>query len=55
MSTEIFLDAPVLQLTGIDKQFNGGPALRGVALRLRAGEIHALMGRTGRQVDLSQC
>ena len=40
-------DAPVLQLTGIDKQFNGVPALRGVALRLRAGEIHALMGQNG--------
>ena len=23
-------DAPVLELTGIDKQFNGVPALRGV-------------------------
>ncbi|MGJ7510766.1 sugar ABC transporter ATP-binding protein [Variovorax sp. GT1P44] len=40
-------DAPALQLTGIDKQFNGVPALRGVALRLRAGEIHALMGQNG--------
>ncbi len=39
--------APVLELTGIDKQFNGVPALRGVALRLRAGEIHALLGQNG--------
>jgi monosaccharide-transporting ATPase len=47
MSTTTTPDAPVLQLTGIDKQFNGVPALRGVALRLRAGEIHALMGQNG--------
>ncbi|MBO9648655.1 MAG: sugar ABC transporter ATP-binding protein [Variovorax sp.] len=40
-------DAPVLQLTGIDKQFSGVPALRGVSLRLRAGEIHALLGQNG--------
>jgi simple sugar transport system ATP-binding protein len=47
MSTSTSIDAPVLQLTGIDKQFNGVPALRGVALRLRAGEIHALLGQNG--------
>lgn len=40
-------EMPVLELTGIDKQFNGVPALRGVALRLRPGEIHALMGQNG--------
>ncbi|MDM0031549.1 sugar ABC transporter ATP-binding protein [Variovorax sp. J22P271] len=39
--------APVLQLTGIDKQFNGVPALSGVSLRLRGGEIHALLGQNG--------
>jgi len=38
---------PVLELSGIDKQFNGVPALRGVGLRLRAGEIHALLGQNG--------
>jgi simple sugar transport system ATP-binding protein len=38
---------PVLELTGIDKQFNGVPALRGVTLGLRAGEIHALLGQNG--------
>ena len=38
-------DAPVLELTGIGKQFNGVPALSGVSLRLRAGEIHALLGQ----------
>src|SRR5207245_727297 len=47
MNTSTTPDAPVLQLTGIDKQFNGVPALRGVALRLRAGEIHALLGQNG--------
>lgn len=47
MSTPASIDAPVLQLTGIDKQFNGVPALRGVALRLRAGEIHSLLGQNG--------
>ncbi|HEY2256279.1 MAG TPA: sugar ABC transporter ATP-binding protein [Variovorax sp.] len=39
--------APVLELTGVDKQFFGVPALRGVALCLRAGEIHALLGQNG--------
>ncbi|MDM0024824.1 sugar ABC transporter ATP-binding protein [Variovorax saccharolyticus] len=40
-------DAPVLLLRGIDKQFSGVPALSGVGLRLRAGEIHALLGQNG--------
>ncbi len=38
---------PVLELTGIDKQFAGNPVLRGVQLRLYPGEIHALMGQNG--------
>jgi len=38
---------PVLQLSGIDKQFVGVHALRGVSLRLFAGEVHALMGQNG--------
>ncbi|VTU14303.1 Ribose import ATP-binding protein RbsA [Variovorax sp. SRS16] len=42
-----FSQAPVLSLTGIHKQFNGVPALRDVALALRPGEIHALMGQNG--------
>jgi len=38
---------PVLELTGIHKQFAGIPALRDVRLRLYPGEIHALMGQNG--------
>ncbi|MEO5796733.1 MAG: sugar ABC transporter ATP-binding protein [Rhodoferax sp.] len=38
---------PVLELTGIDKEFAGNPVLRGVQLRLYPGEIHALMGQNG--------
>lgn len=38
---------PVLQLSGIDKQFAGNPVLRGVQLNLYPGEIHALMGQNG--------
>src|SRR2546425_6447796 len=39
--------APVLELTGITKRFFGVQALQGVDLRLRAGEVHALMGQNG--------
>jgi monosaccharide-transporting ATPase len=39
--------APVLELSGIDKQFAGVPVLRDVKLRLMPGEIHALMGQNG--------
>lgn len=38
---------PVLELTGIHKQFAGIPVLRDVQLRLYPGEIHALMGQNG--------
>ena len=38
---------PVLELTGIHKQFAGIPALHDVQLRLYPGEIHALMGQNG--------
>jgi len=38
---------PVLELTGIDKEFAGNPVLRGVQLCLYPGEIHALMGQNG--------
>jgi simple sugar transport system ATP-binding protein len=38
---------PVLELSGIDKDFGGVAALRDVQLRLYPGEIHALMGQNG--------
>lgn len=38
---------PVLELTGIHKQFAGLFVLRDVQLRLYPGEIHALMGQNG--------
>jgi galactofuranose transport system ATP-binding protein len=38
---------PVLQLTGINKQFGTVQALSAVGLTLRPGEIHALMGQNG--------
>ncbi|HEX5687828.1 MAG TPA: sugar ABC transporter ATP-binding protein [Ideonella sp.] len=38
---------PVLELIGISKRFAGVQALRDVALSLRAGEVHALMGQNG--------
>lgn len=37
----------ILKMTGIDKRFSGVHALKGVALELRAGEVHALMGENG--------
>ena len=39
--------APILELTGINKQFAGVSVLRDVQLRLYPGEIHALMGQNG--------
>jgi rhamnose transport system ATP-binding protein len=39
--------APVLQLTGISKRFNGIVALNGVDLNIRAGEVMALIGENG--------
>ena len=37
----------ILKMTGINKSFSGVKALRGAALELRAGEVHALMGENG--------
>nr|WP_228027124.1 sugar ABC transporter ATP-binding protein [Rubrivivax pictus] len=50
MSLTVHVDAgsaPVLELRGIDKRFPGVAALQDAALRLRAGEVHALMGQNG--------
>jgi galactofuranose transport system ATP-binding protein len=41
------LPPPVLELTGIDKNFSGVSVLSDVQLRLYPGEIHALMGQNG--------
>jgi rhamnose transport system ATP-binding protein len=40
-------DAPVLELTGITKRFNGVHALNGVRLSIRPGEVMALIGENG--------
>jgi monosaccharide-transporting ATPase len=37
----------LLNATGIDKRFGAVSVLEGVALHLRAGEVHALMGQNG--------
>jgi len=39
--------SPLVQMTGIRKEFPGVKALDGVDLRLFAGEVHALMGENG--------
>jgi rhamnose transport system ATP-binding protein len=39
--------APVLQLAGISKRFNGIHALNGMHLDIRAGEVMALIGENG--------
>lgn len=41
------MNPPLLELEGVDKRFLGAHALRGAGLRLRAGEVHALMGQNG--------
>jgi rhamnose transport system ATP-binding protein len=40
-------EAPVLQLDGITKRFNGVHALNGVRLSIRPGEVMALIGENG--------
>jgi ribose transport system ATP-binding protein len=41
------LTAPLLQMTGIVKEFPGVLALGGVDLDVRAGEVHCLLGQNG--------
>ena len=41
------LAVPLLEMTRVDKAFAGVPALRGVDLTLRAGEVLALLGENG--------
>jgi ABC-type sugar transport system ATPase subunit len=41
------MSAPVLEAIGMRKSFGGVRALRGVDLRLRPGEVHALVGENG--------
>jgi ribose transport system ATP-binding protein len=40
-------DQPLLRMTGIQKAFAGVPALRDASLRIRPGEVHALVGQNG--------
>jgi len=39
--------APILEVRGITKHFDGVQALRGIDLDVRPGEIHALLGENG--------
>ena len=41
------MTAPLLQMTGIVKEFPGVRALDGVDLDVRAGEVHCLLGQNG--------
>lgn len=41
------MTAPTLSLSGLDKSYGAARVLRDVALDLRAGEVHALMGENG--------
>src|SRR5262245_4237938 len=47
MSESTATDEPLLTLRGIHKHFPGVHALRGVALDVRRGEVHAVVGENG--------
>jgi galactofuranose transport system ATP-binding protein len=38
---------PLLSMTGIEKRFDGVPALRGASLQVDQAEVHALIGQNG--------
>ncbi len=40
-------DVPLLEVRGVNKNFNGVHALKNACLSLRAGEVHALVGGNG--------
>src|ERR1700739_244227 len=39
--------SPLLAMRGIEKRFNGVPALSGASLEVGRGEVHALIGQNG--------
>jgi ribose transport system ATP-binding protein len=41
------MDAPLLQMRGIVKEFPGVRALDGIDLEVRAGEVHCVLGQNG--------
>ncbi len=47
MTSPTGTDQPLLQMTGIVKEFPGVRALDGVDLDVRAGEVHCLLGQNG--------
>ena len=41
------MSAPVLELRGITKEYEGNRVLKGVTLEVRPGTVHALVGENG--------
>ena len=46
-AAKVTSDVPILQLSGISKQFVGRAALRDVSLSFEAGKVHCLLGENG--------